>query len=147
MYKTVFKYLFNGISWGCTFFIFINLIGAWLMGDSFLEPIKSDFQRQIVGAIIVGVFSGSTSIIYLYKKIPLWIQIAIHTCIGLASYFVTAYYLGWMPLNSYGEIFRFILCWVLIFWGIWIGFYFYNKHEVKKVNNKIQELKSHRNKN
>lgn len=143
MFKTICKYLFGGISWGCAFFVFVNLIGTIVAGDSFLTPIRTDFVRQSMGAITVGICSGSTSIIYLYKKIPLWLQIAIHACIGLSSYFITAYYLGWMPRNSHSEVFLFILCGILVFFCIWSGFRIYYKQEAKKINQKLQELKKH----
>ena len=145
MVKTICKYLFCGISWGCAFFVFVNLIGTAIAGDSFLIPVRTDFVRQALGAIIVGIFSGSTSIIYLYKKMPLWLQVVIHACIGLSSYFIVACHLGWMPSDSLRSVILFIICGILIFSGIWLGFYMYNKQETKKVNRRLQEIKQKRN--
>ena len=37
--KKVINYLFLGISWGCTFFVFTCLIGYLISGPAFLAPI------------------------------------------------------------------------------------------------------------
>ena len=145
MVKTVAKYLVNGVSWGCAFFVIINILGVAAVGDSFLAPIRNDFVRQALGAIAVGLCSGSTSIIYRCRKLPFWLQTTIHACLALSGYFIVAYHLKWIPLSNYKAIIGFILCGILLFFGIWCGFYFYNKQEVKRINQRLQEFRELRN--
>lgn len=142
MLKRVLKYLFYGISWGWSYFVFINLFGVITAGDMFLKPIMDDFVRQALGSALVGICCGTSAIVYTFNKIPFWQQITIHFIAGLTGYFAVAYNLGWMPVTNGFYIASYILLGILIFAAIWACFYFYNRHEVKKVNRRLGELES-----
>ena len=53
---------------------------------------------------------------------------------------MVAYKLDWMPVASGLQIAAYVALGVLIFAAIWSCFYFYSRHEVKKVNQRLEEL-------
>lgn len=96
MIKAV-KYLYWGISWGCTFFVLICLVLYLMGGSAYLEQIMEQFPKQALGSVIVGIACGSTSIVYTMEKLSRSFQILIHFTVGLGVYFLTALYLEWIP--------------------------------------------------
>lgn len=140
MLKKWLKYLGWGIGWGCTFFVLISLVGSLIAGPAFLAPIVRDYPRHALGAMLTGVCCGSCSIVYTFEKLASWQQIAIHAAVGLGGYFLAAYYLGWMPVQSGWQVAAFAVCGILIFAAIWACFYLYNRREAKKVNERLREL-------
>ncbi|SCJ94721.1 Protein of uncharacterised function (DUF3021) [uncultured Eubacterium sp.] len=142
MLKRILKYLFYGVSWGWNFFIIINIIGVMTFGDLFLKPTMENFVHQALGAALVGICCGTTAIVYTFEKMQFWQQIGIHFFVGLTGYFTVAYKFGWMPVTDEFHIATYILLGILIFAAIWSCFYFYNRHEVKKVNRRLGELES-----
>lgn len=140
MLKKMIRYLFLGISWGCTFFVLTGIVGTAVAGEAFLVPITGDFIRHAVGAIFVGIFCGSSAIVYTFQKVSLWKQIALHFLVGLSGYFFIAYKLGWMPVGNVLQIAGFLVVGITSFLAIWAGFYLYNKREAEKVNRRLREL-------
>lgn len=140
MLKKILKYLFYGISWGWSFFVIINLIGVMTVGNAYLKPIMDNYIPQVLGSALVGICCGSSAIVYTFDKLARWIQAGLHFAIGLTGYFVVAYKLDWMPVASGLQIAAYVALGVLIFAAIWSCFYFYSRHEVKKVNQRLEEL-------
>lgn len=134
------KYLGYGVCWGCTFFVLISVVGFLTAGEAFFAPIVPHYARHALGAVLVGVCCGSSSIVYTFEKLALWQQICVHAATGLTGYFLTAYFLGWMPLQSAGHVVFFVVLGVLTFAAIWACFYLYNRHEAKKVNARLKQL-------
>ena len=66
--KLVIKYILYGISWGCTSFVIMCLSYFAWGGEDILMQICKDFARQALGAMIVGIACGSTSIIYQFDR-------------------------------------------------------------------------------
>lgn len=140
MLKKIFKYLLYGISWGCTCFVFVNIIGTMMVGKTFLEPILSNFAQQALGSIFVGICCASSAVVYTLENLARWKQITIHFAVGLTGYIIAAHKLKWMPAQSLIQSIIFILFAVGIFTIIWYGFYLYNKWDAKKVNDRLKEL-------
>ena len=138
--KKVINYLFLGISWGCTFFVFTCLIGYLISGPAFLAPVVNNFPRQVLGAVFVGIACGSTRIVYRIDRLSLGIQILIHFTLGMSGYFLAAFFLGWIPLENKWYMITFIILGVLIFTAIWSIFFFYNRREARKMNERLKEL-------
>lgn len=137
------KYIFFGIAWGCTCFVFTCLIGSAVGGQEFLLQVFNDFARQAGGSVLVGVACGSTAVIYQVKCLSRALQILIHFAIGIGVFFPTALTLGWIPFYPSRlpyTILQFLIS-CSIFAVIWLCFYLFNRSEAKKINNKLQELK------
>lgn len=140
MLYRIIKYLASGISWGCTFFVLIILLGELIAGDAFLEPVLANFTKQALGSILVGIACGSSSIIYTFDKIALWLRIVIHFFIGLTGFFTISYYAGWMPLGSVYHIIGYVIIEIFIFTILWFCFYFLDRLEARKVNRRLREM-------
>lgn len=138
----IMRYLFYGISWGCMFFVFTCLAGFWISGEAFLAPITKDFTRQVIGTIIVGIGCGSTAIVYQFERIPWWAKVLIHFIVGMGTFFPTSLYLGWIPFYPEDVLYTVIQFFISfsIFTAIWLCFYFFNRMEAKKINDRLREL-------
>lgn len=95
--KLVTKYIFYGISWGCTFFVFMCLSYFIAGREDLLMPIFQNFARQSIGAIIVGIACGSTSIVYQFNRPSGFWKTIIHFCVGMGVFYPIGIYLGWIP--------------------------------------------------
>lgn len=138
--KKVIHYLFTGISLGCTLFVFTCLIGYLISGPAFLEPVVKNFPKQVFGAVFVGIACGSTSIVYCIDSLSHGIQILIHFTLGISGYLLTAFCLGWIPLENKWYMTAFICLGILIFTVIWSIFFFYNRREAQKMNERLKEI-------
>lgn len=140
--KLVATYIFYGISWGCTFFVFICLSYFIGSGEDALVPIFKDFARQSAGAIIVGIACGSTSVIYQFSRPSgIW-KIAIHFLVGMGVFYPVSIYLGWIPFHP-DRILLTALQFLFscgIFMAIWLCFYLFHRKEAKKINKRLMEL-------
>ena len=134
------KYLLYGISWGWSFFVLINIIGYLAAGQRYLEPLMENFVSQALYAALVGIACGSTSIVYTFDRLPWAAQIAIHFVVGIGTYFAVAFTQGWIPLMNVWSAVIFIVIGILIFAGIWSGFYFFNMAEARRVNEKLKQM-------
>lgn len=134
------KYLYWGISWGCTFFVLTCLLLYFMGGSAYLERIMNQFPKHALGSCIVGIACGSTSIVYTMEKLSRGIQILIHFTVGLGVYFLTAFYLEWIPRQGSWSLAAFLAVGILSFIVIWALFYLYNKKEAQKWNQRLKEL-------
>lgn len=135
------EYLWRGISWGCTFFVFTCLVSA-LMGNAlFLTAVMSNFPKQALCAMLTGIACASSAVVYTFEKLPRVLQVSLHFAIGLGGYFLVALWAQWIPLEAgTGPVLLFAAIGVFTFAGIWLGFYLHNRREAKKLNAKLKEL-------
>lgn len=140
--KLVIKYILSGISLGCTFFVIMCLSYSIWGGEDILMLIYKDFTRQSIGAMIIGVACGSTSIIYQFDRPSYFFKILIHFCVGMGVFYPIAIYLGWIPFYPDRMIYT-VLQFLFscgIFAIIWSGFYLFNRNEAKRINKRLKEL-------
>lgn len=140
--KLIMKYVFSGISLGCTFFVIMCLSYSIWGGEDILLLIYQDFTRQSVGAMVIGVACGSTSIIYQFGRPSYFLKILIHFCVGMGVFYPIAISLGWIPFYPDRVIFTALhfLSSCGIFMVIWAGFYLFNRKEAKRINKRLREL-------
>lgn len=136
----ILKYLFYGIGWGSAMFVLICIVGFEVAGEAFLVPIMQNFTTQALSAELVGIACASTSIIYKVEQIPFALKAAVHFVVGMGCYFGVAFRQSWMPAIGTGGMISFVLIGLLFFVSIWLGFYFYNRMEAKKLNKKLREM-------
>lgn len=143
--KLVIKYILSGISLGCTFFVIMCLSYSIWGEEDILLLISKDFTRQSIGAIIIGVACGSTSIIYQFDRPSYFLKILIHFCVGMGVFYPIAIYLGWIPFYPDRIIFTVLqfLSSCGIFVIIWLVFYLFNRNEAKRINKRLKELEQH----
>lgn len=140
--KLAIKYILSGISLGCTFFVIMCLSYSLLGGEDILMRICKDFTRQAVGAMLIGIACGSTSVVYQFERPSALGKVTIHFCIGMGVFYPTGVYLGWIPFYP-DRIFLTILqflCSCGIFMIIWFCFHIFNRNEAAKINQRLREL-------
>lgn len=140
--KMITKYVLYGISLGCTFFVIMCLSYSVWGGEDILMMIFRDFTRQSIGAMLIGIACGSTSVIYQFDRPSYFIKILIHFCVGMGVFYPVALYLGWIPF--YPDRIAFTILQFLLSCGgfvvIWSGFYLFNRNEAKRINKRLKEL-------
>lgn len=140
--KLVMKYILYGISLGCTFFVVMCLSFSVWGGEDILMSISKDFTRQSIGAMIVGIACGGTSIVYQFERPCRFVKVIIHFCVGMGVFYPVGIYLGWIPFYPDRIIFTVLqfLSSCGIFMLIWFGFYLFNRNEAKRINKRLREL-------
>lgn len=135
----MFKNIGFGISMGCTVFVLVNLIGYWMVGDSFLEAVIPNFTQQVFGSIFVGLGCILPSYIYKIERLTFLQQSAFHFFIAIGIFITTAFSLKWIPLFSVKITVLLLIISVFIFILVWLLFYLHTQSEVKKMRKKIIE--------
>lgn len=139
-FKSVLKYLFRGIAWGCTYFVFFCLFVYYRQGKEFLLMILENFPKHALGSMIVGIGYGSVSIVYVLERPSLLVKAGLHFLVGTGIFFGTAFRLAWIPIRSGLYLFAEFLVSCITFAVIWIGFYLFNRKEARTINEKLREL-------
>ena len=140
--KLVIKYILYGISLGCTFFVIMCLSFFVGGGEDELMLIFKDFARQSIGAMLVGVACGGTSVIYQFDRPSEFLKIMIHFGVGMGVFYPVGIYLGWIPFYPDRIIYTVLqfLSSCVIFMVIWSCFYLFNRNEAKRINKRLREL-------
>ncbi|BBF44932.1 hypothetical protein lbkm_3672 [Lachnospiraceae bacterium KM106-2] len=139
MSRKVIKYSMAGISWGCTVFCIVNMIGAMLLGDSFVLESGHSYPAQVLTSMLVGIAWVVPTLVYESEKISRGIQILIHLTIGFCVYIPCGIYMGWIPCSfGIGTMLTTILGMVIISILIWLCFSLYYRKEARMINNKIK---------
>lgn len=128
-----------GIACGCTIFTFLGIVFAFV-DSSYLMMSREEYITNAMCAIISGIGSYLPTIIYSNDRISKGLQVLVHMGICLSTYFVCAFYAGWIPVKSgiVATISSMVIMTIIAFM-IWFGFYIYNKNEARKINAKLQE--------
>lgn len=140
--RLIVRFLFWGISWGCTFFVCYCLCCHAFGAKAVLSAILNDFVKHAAGSILVGIGFGTTSIVYVSRRIPLSAKAAIHFTVGMSIFYPVAIYLGWFPFHP-DRLLRTMLQFLLscgIFAVIWLFFYLLQIKDAKKINDRLREL-------
>ena len=99
--------------------------------------------KMVIGSLLVGLGFGLPTVVYNNESLPTPVKVIIHMGIGCVIYTITAYAVGWFggaATLTQGLIIAAIQ--LLIAFIIWFCFMRYYRKEAKKMNEKIQSLKS-----
>jgi len=99
--------------------------------------------KMVIGSLLVGLGFGLPTVVYNNESLPTPVKVIIHMGIGCVIYTITAYAVGWFggaATLTQGLIIAAIQ--LLIAFIIWFCFMRYYRKEAKKINEKIQSLKS-----
>jgi len=100
------------------------------------------YTKMVIGCIVLGLGWGAPAAVYSSEKMSTGIKYVIHIGIGIVVQTITAFIVGWIPAGAGAlKCILIIVCEVAIAMIIWLCFFFYNKKQVDKINNRIQELK------
>ncbi|MCL2217083.1 MAG: DUF3021 domain-containing protein [Defluviitaleaceae bacterium] len=136
--RTLVKYLAHGVAWGCFWLVSICVVMDFAHPDG-LHGLFDNFTVHALGSVVVGIGCATTPIVYEIDRLRRWQQMTIHATVGLGIFFSVGFGLGWLPAGSPAAVVFSLVTSVLIFIVIWFGFYLYDKHEAKKINDRIKE--------
>jgi uncharacterized membrane protein YciS (DUF1049 family) len=141
MIKKILNYTLKGIANGCLWLVFYGILFYVLPNREPFENLMNHYPIQAAGSILVGIAFVLPAIVYDCEKLSFPIKIIIHMGTGLTVFFITAFYLGWIPRGAgvYNTL-LFVLGGIIIGFIIWFGFYLYYKRESRRINKKIQDL-------
>lgn len=135
----VIKLLAGGAAWGCTVNALVALIGYGMIGNEWFTGTGKPYPLQVAAAVLVGIAFSLPSIVYESERISKIGKVAIHMGIGFLVFLPTAYFMGWMPLQSVGFMASFIGLALFFSFLIMFAFYIFYKKEAEEINKKIKE--------
>lgn len=138
--KLIIKFLFRGIAWGCTFFVFFCLLTFYWQGKDFLFAILEYYPKHAVGSMLVGIGYGSTAIVYVWERPSLLTKAGIHFFVGTGIFYCVAFYLTWIPPQPNRYLILEFLVSCVTFAVIWSVFYLFNRKEARTINDRLKEL-------
>lgn len=137
MLSKILKYLFiYGIAWGSTLFILHGITHEIFMGLS----MNQNFTIRAIAFIVIGIGTGSSTVVYTFEQLKPWQQQAIHATISLITLLVIFISINWVHTHSTTIIITTVVTIIFSFFVGWSGFYFYKKHEAKKINDMLKKL-------
>ena len=142
MIKKIVKKTVIGIAMGSTILNLLLLIFKLTGLEQAFALTTDDYIRQSLCAILAAIIFNVLAIVYDYDTIGHGIKTLIHMGIGLACYFVIAYYAHWLPVNNGFKIMAISIIFMLFgSFAIWFCFYLHYRKEAKQMNAKITKLK------
>lgn len=99
------------------------------------------FSKMAIATVVIGLGFGLPAVVYDNEKLSLFTQTIIHMGTGCIIMTVTAFLVGWMPLNHGPLLMIAILLEELaLAFIIWFLFYLQQKKLVKQMNQRVKEI-------
>lgn len=138
--QRVFSLLIKGIGAALVCFTLGGIIWDAVNGGNYTLT-NWAYTKMVVGCIVVGTGFSLPALIYYNPTIPYPIKVIVHMGIGCAVFLITAFIVGWVPVQL--ETWKCILIVVmelalsLILWTIFAVYY---KRMARKMDDKIKDL-------
>lgn len=99
------------------------------------------FSKMAIATVVIGLGFGIPAVVYDNEKLSLFTQTIIHMGTGCIVMTVTAYLVGWIPMN-HGPLLMIaiLLEEIAVAFGIWFLFYLKQKRLVKQMNQRISKI-------
>ncbi|MGM0216036.1 DUF3021 domain-containing protein [Enterococcus sp. AZ109] len=116
-------------------------IGGMLVGSLIflllgLFFVDDQVRNMIIGGLLMSLLIGMLSRVY-DSSMPLLPAAAIHLLGSYLLFFTTAYLFKWFPF-AIGPVFGGSLMFIAIFLIIWTGYYFAEKKQLAKMNDRLK---------
>ena len=99
------------------------------------------FSKMAIATVVIGLGFGLPAVVYDNEKLSLFTQTIIHMGTGCIVMTVTAFLVGWIPLNRGPLLMIAILLEELaLAFIIWFLFYLQQKKLVKQMNQRVNEI-------
>ena len=99
------------------------------------------FSKMAIATVVIGLGFGLPAIVYDNEKLSLFTQTIIHMGTGCIVMTVTAYLVGWIPMNHGPLLMIAILVEeIAVAFGIWFLFYLQQKRLVTQMNQRISKI-------
>lgn len=143
--QRVFNLLIKGIGAALTCFTFGGIIWDAINGGNYALT-NWAYTKMVIGCVIVGIGFSLPAFIYYNPTIPYAIKVIFHMGIGSAIFLVTAFIVGWIPVQlGIGKCILIVaaeLSLSVILWIIFVGYY---KKMAHKMNQKIKNINKNTN--
>ncbi|MCM1253934.1 MAG: DUF3021 domain-containing protein [Clostridium sp.] len=129
----------QGMAISCMIYTLIGIIfDNVYQGNYLLENYA--YTKQAVASMIIGIAFSAPSEIYSNEKLPFSFQFLFHMGIGCIVYFITALYVGWLPVSfGIGKCILIALLQLSVAFLIWLFFSFHYRRLAKSMNEKIKQ--------
>ena len=99
------------------------------------------FSKMAIATVVIGLGFGLPAVVYNNEKLSLFTQTIIHMGTGCIVMTVTAFLVGWIPLN-HGPLLMIaiLLEEIALAFVIWFVFYLQQKKLVKQMNQRVNEI-------
>ncbi|MBF1105180.1 MAG: DUF3021 domain-containing protein [Solobacterium sp.] len=99
------------------------------------------FSKMAIATVVIGLGFGIPAVVYDNEKLSLFTQTIIHMGTGCIVMTVTAYLVGWIPMN-HGPLLMIaiLLEEIAVAFGIWFLFYLKQKRLVTQMNQRISKI-------
>ena len=99
------------------------------------------FSKMAIATVVIGLGFGLPAVVYNNEKLSLFTQTIIHMGTGCIVMTVTAYLVGWIPMN-HGPLLMIaiLLEEIAVAFGIWFLFYLKQKRLVTQMNQRISKI-------
>ena len=99
------------------------------------------FSKMAIATVVIGLGFGIPAVVYDNEKLSLFTQTIIHMGTGCIIMTVTAYLVGWIPMN-HGPLLMIaiLLEEIAVAFGIWFLFYLKQKRLVTQMNQRISKI-------
>lgn len=109
------------------------LVGEFVMIDGSL------FLKNSIGTILCGWFFTVSPMYFENKNLKLPQQTLLHFTTVMVLYLILALSIGWIPFNV-TSILLTVLIAIAVYTINWLAFYFYFKHQARKLNDKLKKI-------
>ena len=106
-----------------------------------MEMTNYAFSKMAIATVVIGLGFGLPSIVYDNEKLSLFTQTIIHMGTGCIIMTVTAFLVGWIPMNR-GPLLMIVILVeeIAVAFVIWFLFYLQQKKLVKHMNQRVKEI-------
>jgi len=137
MARKILSYLLRGIFWGSTIYIF-NVILSDIIGSPAIYILHKNPAFQATGYLLLGTALSFSEIILKSERLTNAPKIIIHVLIVACSVLAFGFIFGWISTDAPTVILVYILQFSIIYVVVWIAQYFYERHQIKEVNNALR---------
>ena len=133
MVSKLLSYLLKGIFWGSAIFVF-NVILWGITDYPLLYLLHENLTFHAIGFLLYGIALGSSTILFESERLNVIQQTIIHASITICAHLIIGFAFEWIPSFSSTYIANAIANLAVIYIVIWVALYFYEKHQINKIN-------------
>jgi len=139
MLKRVIRNLIFGTLCGVALGSFLTVAHAVIFDLTGTQHFTENFTVNALRIILVSVgFFISGAVIYETERFRTGAKLIIHIIAGSSVFLIVGFATAWFSLENYGVIVVRMGYNLLVMLAVWLGFYFLDKNEVRKINEKLR---------
>jgi uncharacterized membrane protein (DUF485 family) len=139
------KVIFEGISYGCILCVIATMAEIVLSKNTIVPMTMLLYKKQLLCGVILGIAIASQRIFYEDGIISKMIRSVVDFLVLCAIYLIGLIKTGWFEIENLNQKIEWIVVVAIAVTVLsWVIVYFYNRKEIKKMNQKIQLNKIYR---